>query len=85
MELWELFRCLEAYNKKQQSEHQERITLAWQTAAFSGKSFNGKLKKLSHYLPNSQKTPPAPRVSKDEFEAKLSKAQATGRRASEWP
>ena len=55
------------------------ITVAWQTANFTGAAFCGKLKKLDYYLKEKEITK-APKVSKREFERKLAEAE---RRAKE--
>ena len=69
MELWEFVRCCEAYKKMQEVEAKNALAQAWQTAAFTGAAFAGKLKKFDHYAKNEKKT--APKISRDEFERKL--------------
>lgn len=74
MELWELNACVAAYNDLKQSEGKNTIATCWQTANFTGAAFAGKLKKLSHYIKDAQKSS-APPISKDDFERKLAKAR----------
>lgn len=78
MELWELNSCVRAHNKKQQSKGKEQLATCWQTAAFTGAAFGGKLKKLSRYIKDDKKTE-APKISKQEFEEKLRQAEARGK------
>ncbi len=74
MELWELYACVDAYNKLQSGKSKEQIAICWQTANFVGAAFAGKLKPLKRYIKDSTKTV-APKVSKDEFERRLKAAQ----------
>lgn len=75
MELWELNHCIKAYNSIMEAESRERTIMAWRMAAFSGAAFAGKLKPLKHYLRNNGPGKKAPKVSKEEFEARLSRAK----------
>lgn len=74
MELWEFNHCLKAYSRKQQSTGKERLATSWYTANLTGAAFGGKLRKLSYYMDRVTGDRPkaaAPKISKEEFEAKL--------------
>lgn len=74
MELWEFNACTRAYNRRQEITGKEQLAISWQTAAFTGAAFAGKLKKLSYYMAKMQgkhaKTH-APKISRQDFERKL--------------
>ncbi len=70
MELWEFQRCIQAYNDRQQRAAREALATAWQTAAFVGAAFAGKLRRLDAYLKETETTK-APQLSKEEFERRL--------------
>jgi len=74
MTLWEFNACIKAYNKRKQNSTKEQIGFCWQTAAFTGAAFNGKLKRLNHYLKDDRHSK-APQVDRDEFERKLKLAR----------
>jgi len=74
MELWELNACVKEYTKTQQENSDRDFTLCWQTAAFTGSAFGGKLKKLSAYQKDNKKAN-APNISKEEFEQRLAMAE----------
>lgn len=78
MELWEFVCCVKAYNRKQDIEAKDRLAIAWQTAAFVGAAFAGKLKSLKSYIKeidNNGTKDTAPVVSREEFESKLAEAE----------
>lgn len=72
--MWEFNACVQEYSKMQEDKADMTLATCWQTAAFTGTAFVGKLKKLSHYTRNKKKST-APEISKDEFELKLAKAE----------
>lgn len=74
MELWEFNACFRAYNRKLKNTGKEQLAISWQTAAFTGAAFAGKLRKLKHYLAkinDRQSNNTGPQISKKEFEQKL--------------
>ena len=74
MELWELTACVRAHNQKQRNAGKEQLAIAWQTAAFAGAAFAGKLRKLDTYIKDDQKQA-APVVDRSEFEKRLAAAK----------
>lgn len=54
LELWELNACIKAFNRKQEGENKSAFVRVWQTANLTGAAFGGKLKNLSHYLPETE-------------------------------
>jgi hypothetical protein len=50
---------MEARARAAKREHENAVSLAWHTAAFTGAAMNGKLKKLDHYIvrPKRVQTP----------------------------
>ncbi|MFT3951176.1 MAG: hypothetical protein QM689_04380 [Oscillospiraceae bacterium] len=58
----------------QQEKSDYTLAECWQTAAFTGAAFGGKLRQLKHYRKQDKKAV-APAVSKDEFERKLAEAE----------
>lgn len=74
MELWEFNNCVSAFNEKQKERSRESLVQAWQIANFVGAAFSGKLRDPAYYLEESQVST-APKISKDEFEEKLKRAQ----------
>lgn len=75
MELWEFNNCIMAYNKMAEKTGKERLIQAWETAAFTGSAFAGKLRKLDNYVKDETATNNAPSIGKDEFEKKLKRAK----------
>ena len=74
MELWEFNNCIAAYNKMVEKTGKERLIQAWETAAFTGSAFAGKLRKLDNYVKDDA-SKKAPHVGKDEFETRLKRAK----------
>ncbi|MTI95384.1 MAG: hypothetical protein FH749_07830 [Firmicutes bacterium] len=72
--MWEFNHCIKAYNRKQNAAERERVATAWQTGAFAGAAFNGKLRKLNNYLKDKESVK-APKVSKEKFEAAAKAAE----------
>lgn len=78
MEMWEFAACVGAHNRKIKAESKDKLAQAWQTAALTGAAFAGKLKKFKYYadkLDASEKKTTAPKISREEFEKKLRKAE----------
>ena len=79
MELWEFNACMKSYNLSCEKTEKRAINRAWLTANFTGAAYAGKLKKLENYtklLDHKQ----GPKVSKEQFEEKLQRAEAAQRR-----
>ncbi len=74
MELWEFNICIQEHNKMQLEKMQNDTARSWQTANFTGASFCGKLRKLDYYL-GQLGVSNAPKISKEEFEKRLAKAE----------
>ena len=74
MDLWEFNACVKEYSKMQEDKADMALSSCWQTAAFTGSAFAGKLKKLSYYKRDNQKSQ-APKVDKNEFDRKLADAE----------
>lgn len=80
MELWEFNACIRAYNRKAQQDGKRELLGAWQTAAFTGAAFGGKLKKFGNYMRDEETTVSGQALTPEqmrEFDEKL-KAKGGG-------
>ena len=67
MTLWELNICLNAYNRRFAADSKAKFAQAWQIAAMTGRAYVGKLKPLSHYLPDEDKVIQGAQVSDEDM------------------
>lgn len=74
MELWEFNAIVFRFNELERCKADETTAKAWQTAAFTGRAFRGKLRSLKTYLKENTKQS-APKVDKSEFEKRLAQAK----------
>lgn len=72
---------MKEYSQMQEDMADKELALCWQTAAFTGAAFAGKLKKLSRYKQDNKKAN-APKISKEKFERKLADAERRGNNGS---
>ena len=74
LDLWEFNSCVRAYAERQKQLAEQAHQQAWQTAAYTGAAFAGKLKDYKHYTKKAKKAQ-APKISEEEFERKLELAK----------
>ena len=65
---------MRAYAERQKQLAEQAHQQAWQTAAYTGAAFAGKLKDYKYYTKKAKKVQ-APKISKEEFERKLELAK----------
>ncbi|MCL2531588.1 MAG: hypothetical protein FWE40_05475 [Oscillospiraceae bacterium] len=75
MELWEFYLTAKGWAERERLLAKRGMIECWTTANLTGAAFAGKLKPMNHYVKDENDVKAAPKISIEDFKAKLAAAE----------